>query len=214
MSIFIGGRPVALRLVITILAVVTFLVSAAGVSAQTADPLAVLQQFITARNAGDEVEAMALVADNMSYVGGPVCTLAKPCVGRAIAQTLVVEQFYQKFHAHLTIIGTPQVTGNRVTARVESIDDRTRAAGVSRTISNLTVQVVDGKIASWAASLDPSDPQTARFLAVQQTRVTSTPSTLPATGDGGPLASRPLALLVGSILLAFGLTARRALSVR
>jgi limonene-1,2-epoxide hydrolase len=198
-------------LVVSVLALAAFLVSAVGVFAQTADPAAVLEQFLNARNNGDEAGAMALLADNISYVGGPVCTPVKPCVGKDLARTLVVEQFYQKFHAHLTIVGTPQVSGNQVTARVASTDDRTRAAGVDRILSDTVVVVNNGKITSWVATMDPTDSQTARFLAFQQAQAAPSPSKLPATGDGGPFTSLlfDAALAIG--VLALGLVSRRAL---
>ena len=62
--------------VIAILAAIASLVPAVGVSAQTTDPLGVVQGFVDARNAGDVAGAMALVADDISFVGGLVCTPA------------------------------------------------------------------------------------------------------------------------------------------
>ena len=58
--------------VIAILAAVTLLVSVVGVSAQTTDPLGVVQRFVDARNGGDVAGAMPLVADDISFVGGLV----------------------------------------------------------------------------------------------------------------------------------------------
>lgn len=204
----IGGKPSspAWLVVVAAVALVAFLVSALGVSAQTTDPLSVVQRFVDARNAGDVAGAMALVADDISFVGGPVCTPDKPCVGRDVQQTQV-EQFTQKFHAHLTLVGTPQVTGNQVKARTAVSDDRSRAAGVDRLASYLTAEVRDGKIATWVSVLDPSDPQTAKFIAFQRAQAAST---LPATGEGGPLASLPTAVLISGILVALGLAVRTA----
>ena len=206
-----SSSSAAWRVVVAVLALVAFVVSAERVSAQAADPLSVVQHFIDARNAGDVAGAMALVADDMRFVGGPICTPAKPCVGRAAAQRDVVEQFIQTYHAHLTIVGTPQVLGSQVKARTEVSDDRSKATGVDRLVANLTVEVRDGKMASWVSILDPSDPQTAKFLAFQQAHAARAPSVLPATGEGGPLASLPVAVLVAGILLTLGLAVRRSI---
>ena len=196
--------------VIAILAAVTLLASVVGVSAQTTDPVGVVQRFVDARNGGDVAGAMPLVADDISFVGGLVCTPDRPCVGRDVAQQQVVEQFIA-FHGHLAIIGTPQVAGNQIKARTEGSDDRTRAAGVARFVQNLTVDVRDGKIATWVNVPDPSDPQTAQFLAFQRAQAAQSAKALPATGEGGSIGSPFSALLVvGGIVLALGLGVRRA----
>ena len=106
---------------------------------------------------------------------------------------------------------TPQVSGSQVNARTEVSDDRSKAAGVDRLVANLTVEVRDGKMASWVSVPDPSDPQTAKFLAFQQAHAAPAPSVLPATGEGGPLASLPVAVLVAGILLTLGLAVRRSI---
>jgi hypothetical protein len=152
---------------------------------------------------------MALVADDMSFVGGLVCTPAKPCTGRDTARRDVVQQFID-YHARLTIVGTPQIAGSRVTARTEASDDRSRSAGVDRFVQNLTVEVRDGKIASWVNTPDLSDPQTARFVASQRAQAQPPPTQLPRTGEGGPLGSPLTVAVVGGTLLALGLTVRRS----
>jgi hypothetical protein len=198
---------------VPILAFVAFLFSVAGASAQPTDPFSVLQRFLDARNAGDVAGAMALVADDIYQVGGPACTLAQPCVGRDAVQRDIVEH-YIPGHAHVTIVGSPQVSGSEVKVRVETTSDLARAAGVDRWVLNLTAEVRDGKIVRSVGLLDPSDPQTATFLAFQRAHGTPVPSTLPATGDGGPFASLPLDVLVGGVVLALGLVTRRSVRAR
>src|SRR6266545_1297597 len=67
-------RHAVALLLVPVLAAVAVLISVGDVSAQAADPLAVVQRFIAARNAGDVAGAMALVADDIRFAGGPICT--------------------------------------------------------------------------------------------------------------------------------------------
>jgi hypothetical protein len=211
----IGGRgSSATRLVVTaILAVGALLVSAVGASAQGADPLAVVQRFYDLRNAGNVAGSMALVADDVRLVGGPACTVAKPCIGRDAVQRDMVQNFLP-LHAHLTIVGAPQVSGDQVKARAAVTSDRTRAAGVDRQVVNLTVVVRDGKIESGLSQPDPSDPQTAKFLAFEQAQAAAAVTNMPATGGGGTVTLPSLAWLAGALLLALGLAIRWATRAR
>lgn len=192
---------------VMVLALVAFLVPVAGVSAQATDPLAVLQGFLAARNAGDVAGATALVAADVHFVGGPACTPARPCLGRDAVRRDIVEQFLPG-HAHVTIVGTPVVSGSQVRVRTEVTSDLARAAGIDRWVTNLTAQVQGGEIVSLVGLLDPTDPQTARYLAFQRAQGTAGPRAPPATGDGGPFTSLPLDVLIGGIALALGLALR------
>src|SRR5215210_7801751 len=109
------GRPssAARMVVVAVLALVAVLASAVGVAAQATDALSVVQRFLDARNAGNVEGTMALVADDMRYVGGPACTPDKPCIGKDFARRNVVENFIPG-HTHVTIVGTPQVSGDQV----------------------------------------------------------------------------------------------------
>ena len=193
--------------IVMVLGLVAFLVPVAGVSAQATDPLAVLQGFLAARNAGDVAGTTALVAVDIRFVGGPACTLAKPCLGRDAVRRDIVEQFLPG-HAHVTIVGTPVVSGNQVRVRTEVTSDLARAAGIDRWVTDLTAQVQGGEIVSLVGLLDPSDPQTAKYLAFQRAQGSAGPRALPATGDGGPFASLPLDALVGGLALTLGLALR------
>jgi ketosteroid isomerase-like protein len=208
------GRPssAARLVVVAVLALVAVLVSAAGVAAQATDAPSVVQRFLEARNAGNVAGTMALVADDVRFVGGPFCTPDKPCIGKDAVRQNVVDNFIPG-HTQATIVGTPQVSGDQVKARAEQTADLSREAGVDRFIVNLTLGVRDGKITSYVGIPDASDPQTARFLAYSPAHATSAPSALPRTGDGGPLASVPTMALVGGILLTVGLAVRRSIQL-
>ena len=154
---------------------------ALGVAAAD-DPATVLQRFSDARNRGDVPGALALVTDDIRFVGGPFCTADRPCVG-----TEAVRQDMQQFiamHVQLTGVGAPAVAGTTVRQRFEARGDTIRAAGVERVISDLTVEVRDGKIVSYLEIPDTSDAQTARALAYQGSQQ-GPPSAPPRTGGGG-----------------------------
>jgi hypothetical protein len=155
-----------LSFVLPFVAFVGLFVPALGVSAQADDPMSILQQFVDARNRGDEPGAMALVADDISYVGGSACPFTDPCVGPQAMREDV--RLFISDHAQSTLIGAPSVSGPTVTARAETANDAVRAAGLDRVIHAYTVEVRDGKLTSFRAVQDASDAQTAALQAVQR----------------------------------------------
>ncbi len=176
------------------------------------DPVAVYRRFIDARNRYDLDATLALVTDDIQFVGaGAVCTAAHPCVGKEAFRTDMQGAFAA--HVQNTIVGMPQVVGTTVRARLELRADNLPAAGVERIIIEATTEVRDGKIASTRTMPDASDPQTAQFLDYQRTHQPPAPGTMPGlpnTGGGG-LATRPLGdaagllgggALLGALLLA------------
>ncbi|HEV2121521.1 MAG TPA: nuclear transport factor 2 family protein [Chloroflexota bacterium] len=158
------------------------------------DPATVLQRFIDARNRGDIAATLALVTDDVRFVGGPQCTPVAPCVGPDALRAEV--QSYIGSRVQATIMGNPQVSDMTVQARVEASADPFRAAGVDRIVNNVTVVMRDGKVASFTGVPDAGDPQTARWLALQgvqqaqagQPEQTALPLRLPRTGERGTAA--------------------------
>jgi hypothetical protein len=86
----------------------TILPLALPASAQV-DPVSTLHHFVDARNQADEGESIALLADDLSYVGGAPCAPANPCAGtqemRVDVQHLIAD------HAQSTLIGLPSYPG-------------------------------------------------------------------------------------------------------
>ena len=109
---------------------------------------------------------MALVADDMSYVGGSACPLANPCIGPQAIRAEV--QLFISDHSQSILIGSPLISGTSVTARAETSNDAVRASGLDRVVYNYTVDVQDGKLTSLHGVQDASDPQTASFQAFQR----------------------------------------------
>jgi hypothetical protein len=139
-----------------------------------ADPVAILEQFVDARNQADELGAMVLVGDEMIYVGGSECSLGNPCVGpQALRGDL--RRFISE-HTQSMLVGVPSLSGTTVTARMEVANDAVRAAGLDRVVYSYTVDVRDGKLTSLRAVQDASDPQTAAFVAYESTRGGSVPA--------------------------------------
>ena len=128
-----------------LLIVSSVLLGAVPVSAAD-DPLSVVQAFIDARNGGDIAAASPLMADTTASVGGPGCPVASPCVGAAAHQSEL--EGFAALHAQVTLVA-PRVSGTTVEGRMEGRNDLTRAAGVDRTVSDLTADVQDGQITTW-----------------------------------------------------------------
>jgi hypothetical protein len=148
-----------------VVALVMLFAPALSVSAQ-ADPVSILEHFMNARNQADEPGAMALVSDDMTYVGGSVCPLANPCIGPQAIRADV--RLFISDHSQSILIGSPSVSGATVTARAETSNDAVRASGQDRVIYHYTVDVQDGKLTSLRGVQDASDPQTAAFQAFQR----------------------------------------------
>jgi hypothetical protein len=152
--------------VLPVVAFVGLFGPALGVSAQADDPGSVLQRFVDARNRGDEPGALALVADEISYVDGSACPLVNPCSGpQAVRDDL---RLFVSDHARSTLIAPLSVSGTTVTARAETATDAVRAAGVDRVIHAYTAEVRDGKLTRFRAVQDTSDARTAAFQARQR----------------------------------------------
>ncbi len=201
------------RYVAVVLTLAVLLLAARGAAAAE-DPATVFRRFIDARNQGDVAGALALVTDDIRVIGGPRCTESAPCVGKDAVRA-DLQAFSTTNHAQSTIVGTPQLTGATVRARIEARDDSTRAAGVDRFVNDVTVETRDGKIASLHAVPDTSDPQTARYLAYVRGLQGQPAPGMPNTGGGGaraPHAAPSWGFLVGgSVILAglLGMVARR-----
>jgi hypothetical protein len=142
----------------------TLVAPALSASAQ-AEPMSTVKRFIDARNIGDEPSAMALAADEITYVEGAACPLANPCTGTQAARTGV--RAFISDHAQSNVIATPLISGTTVTLRVETSTDAVRAAGLDRLVYDYTVDVQDGKLVRLRGILDATDPQTAAFQAFQ-----------------------------------------------
>ena len=154
-------------LIFPVVAFVALGVSTLSVSAQP-DPVSILQDFVDARNQADEVGTIALLADDMSYVGGSACLPANPCIGtqdiRADVQRFIAD------HGQSMLIGLPSVSGTTITARAETSNDAVRAAGLERVVVEYVADVQDGKLKTFRTVEDMSDSQTARFQAFQRTQ--------------------------------------------
>jgi limonene-1,2-epoxide hydrolase len=168
------------------------------------DPLAVVQAFLDARNRGDFDGAAALMADETPFVGGPGCPPNNPCVG-AVAHRREVEGF-AALHAQVQLIA-PQVSGTTVRARVEARNDLTRAAGVDRSLNDLTADVQGGKITTWRSIVDTNDLQNQALQAFQQRQATA----LPQTGAGSETIVDfflPWLLLASAVVITCGWLAK------
>lgn len=128
------------------------------------DPATLLQRFNDARNSGDVSGAVALVTDDVRFAEGPTCQPDRPCIG-AVAVRRELENGLA-VHVQGIVVGMPVVTGSSVRFRAEVYSDPFTAVGVARIIVNGTVEVRDGKIASYIDIPDMSDAQTAKFFAL------------------------------------------------
>ncbi len=112
----------------------------------------------------------------------------RPCIGAAAMREVL--QGAIPLHIQQTAVGSPQVSGTTARQRFEVRGDIFGTTGITRIIANATVEVRDGKIASYIAVADESDGPTAQFLVYQRALPgprppQGPPSAPPRTGGGG-----------------------------
>jgi hypothetical protein len=126
------------------------------------EPAEVLQQFQDTLNRGDVDGAMRVVDNDIRFTGVPDCPQRDPCVG--------ADAFRSEFNTfasgevHHTPVGTDLVSGTTVRMNVLTTSPGRTAIGVDRTLSQVTADVVHGKIVSYRAEPDRHDAQTLWWL--------------------------------------------------
>ncbi len=126
------------------------------------NPAAVFQSFQDARNQGDVEGAMKLVANDMTYVGGHVCTHVDPCVGGDTFRREVELSVSNRVQS--ATLGDPSVSGATVHVTLMSTSPDRMAIGVERTLSEVTAEALDGKLVSFRSDADGDDLQTLWWL--------------------------------------------------
>jgi uncharacterized protein (TIGR02246 family) len=178
--------------------------SATTVIAQT-DPLAVYHRYLDASSRGDAAAVADIFAEDGVFVGGGGCR-PTPCVGKA-----AIRQAFENIaaaHQQVSVVAT-EVSGNTVAFRAEAVNDSIRAAGLERILSAGTAEVRGDRIAELRALPDPSDPQTARYLAWQAAQTPAqTPAALPRAGSATAGRADVLAVVLGCALVAGGYALR------
>ena len=146
----------------------------------------VYQRLVSALNHGDLEGALALVTDDAFLVGTFVCPPPDGCAGKAAVR----RDFEAEIADRVQITpASVQVSGDTIALRLEYRADSVRAAGAERIIILGTVELRGGQISRGVFQPDPTDAQTAAFLAALAASQPApapapTPRALPATGDG------------------------------
>jgi hypothetical protein len=91
----------------------------------------------------------------------------------------------------VALVGTPQVSGNTVTARIEvfftPLPPELAAIGFQRVVQLNSFLVEDSKIAAWSAVDDVADPQTQALARLDSPSEESGPPQTPTARDGQSL---------------------------
>jgi hypothetical protein len=144
---------------------------------------ALYRRFVDIGNRGDLESVLALYTANATLTGGTVC-MPQACVGRAS-----IRRHFENLVATRTDIRNVAVStaGNELRFRTEVTNDTTRAAAVDRIIVTGGATFVGNAIDRHTVGFDPSDPQTARFLAFVASRMGAPGPgiTPPSTGSAG-----------------------------
>ncbi|HZO30521.1 MAG TPA: nuclear transport factor 2 family protein [Chloroflexota bacterium] len=176
-----GGSTMKARAVV-VAGLVAFWLSTTldvGIVAAQMSPMEVYQKYLDAYRRGDVAGIVALFSDDAVFVGGGGCR-PTPCVGQAAIRAAYQNQFTG--HYQLTLLDA-QVDGETIRWRASVQNEATHAAGVARIITTGTTEVRDGKIVALRGLPDPSDPETATFVAWQARQAAPMPTQLPRAGD-------------------------------
>jgi hypothetical protein len=144
---------------------------------------ALYRRFVDIGNRGDLEAVLAFYAPNATFSGGTVC-VPQPCAGRA-----AIRRHFENVVATRTDIRNVllSTSGNQLRFRTDVTNDATRAAGVSRIIVTGTVAFAGSTIDRHTVAFDPTDPETARFLAFVASRMGAPGGSVtpPSTGNAG-----------------------------
>lgn len=162
-----------------------------GVVAAQASPMEVYQKYLDAYRRGDVAGIVALFAEDAVFVGGGGCR-PTPCVGQTAIRTAYERQLTGRYQLSLL---DAQMDGETIRWRAALQNEATHAAGVARIITTGTTEVRDGKIDALRALPDPSDPETAAFIAWQAREAAPMPAQLPRTGESEPRARNVLLVI-------------------
>jgi hypothetical protein len=142
------------------------------------------------------------------------------CAGRtAIEKALSTSIAGQQSYSQFTPVGAALTPGTAVFS-VQYRGDNVRAQGVDRIVVFWTVEVQNGRIASFVFKADTTDPQTAKFVTAFQAAPAAPaqmPAQMPYAGAGGGADSGLaglLALLPPVLTAAAVLFSRRNLQRR
>lgn len=124
---------------------------------------AIVRGLTDARNRGDAEAAASFFAEDVTFTGG----MCLPCNGRGA----LLAEFQRQFSGPgvRVTVSDLKVAGMTATFRQFIPLERAPVPGVERTVNTVTMELRDGKIASWRAAPDLNDPQSAalaNFLAV------------------------------------------------
>jgi hypothetical protein len=102
------------------------------------------------------------VFSDIRHIEGFTCTPDDPCVGTDSFRRALELSISNQVRS--TTLGTPTVAGTTVRVTMLATSPGRNAVGVDRTLSEVTADVVDGKIVSFRSDPDVDDPQTLWWL--------------------------------------------------
>jgi ketosteroid isomerase-like protein len=156
-----------------------------GTAAAQTDPLSVFNALQNAYNSDNAEVALALFADDAVFKSLPPAP-GRPDTATGKQAILVGLQNTVKTHIRLTLVGTPTVAGDKLTALVSFVDDGLKPSGTVLQ-ANVEMVVTAGKITTFTRTLTPDSVVKIRQLS--EAAGSSPGVSLPASGTGGASAS-------------------------
>jgi membrane-associated protease RseP (regulator of RpoE activity) len=113
---------------------------------------AVVTTLLQALSQGDSNKGLSLLADDVILRQEPsgIEIKGKAPVEANIAQII-------GWHRQYTIVGPVNANGDRVQLTAEETGDEYQIMGLNHVSSELNFRIVDGKVRSWTATIDPAD---------------------------------------------------------
>lgn len=127
----------------------------------------ILRQLILVGNRGDVNAALAFFSEDAVVIRGARCSTEVPCIGHAAIRVLLESEARNR--NSLGFLGTPGVSGDLVTGRLEWWAIPIGVAGTQRLHVTFTATFRGDKIARLVQQLDLSDPMTLDFANLLRT---------------------------------------------
>lgn len=165
-------------------------------------PIIPVSNLANALNRGDADSAMATFSDSPTVMGAEC---AEGCAGREAVRSGFVDTEIQG-GTRVNLTGW-ETTDDTASSGFKVRSRELREAGFSRLVGTVDARVADGRIDDLAITLDPNDPDTARFLAAMgggpgEAAAAARPTRLARTGDGSTAQTSPGPIELGAVVLA------------
>lgn len=186
-----------------------------GAAAQTTDPASIFTAFLNAEISSDPASALPLLSDDavVRIIPAPP---GSPGVWTGKAEIVQWLQFVKSQSPSQERIGSPAVSGNKVTQTVLVTVNDFRKWGIGPVEHTFEAVIENGKVKSFVSTMAVSERGRvgAAAAAYQASQSGQAPAGMPRTGESQGSVVLWLLATMGALVAALGLRVRRNTRVR